>query len=180
MEGRRCGRLGWCGGREVGHGGEGGGHGDAVLGRRDDGRAGGRAAEDAVARDGDAVGAEHLVDDGAVEQEVLREDVVEAERVAQAHVLLRLVEREARAVEADEEVDDRPLLGAPLEDVPLGEEHEHDVLAAPQAVQDREHRLRPQLRLHAADPQRDDHLVRALPGPVAAASVHSRVQEEKK
>lgn len=122
-----------------------------------EGRLGGRAAEDAVARDGDAVGLEHAVDDLAVEEEVLLGDVVDADGLAQRDVRLGLVEREARAVEADEEVDNRPLLGAPLEDVPLGEEHEHDVLAAPQAVQDREHRLRPQLRLHAADPQRDDH-----------------------
>lgn len=121
------------------------------------GRLGVRAAEHAVARDGDAVRLEHAVDDLAVEEEVLLRDVVHADGLPQRDVRLGLVEREPRAVEADEEVDDRPLLRAPLQDVPLGEEHQHNVLAAPQAVQDRQHRLRPQLRLHAADPQRDNH-----------------------
>ena len=88
---------------------------------------------------------------------MLGEHVVEAQRVAQAHVLLRLVEREARAVEADEKVHDWPQLHRLVKDAAVAERDNRDVVVPPQPVQDGAHRPAVQLHVHAAHAHRHYH-----------------------
>ena len=100
---------------------------------------------------------QHAVHRSAVEQHVLREHVVEADRLAQPHIVLRLGQREARAVEAHEKVHNRPLLNRLLEHAVAPKHHNPQVVVPPQPAQHRFHRLAEQLHVHAAHPQSHHH-----------------------
>mmetsp|Transcript_38276 Transcript_38276/g.114601 ORF Transcript_38276/g.114601 Transcript_38276/m.114601 type:complete len:303 (+) Transcript_38276:3868-4776(+) len=105
-----------------------------------------------VTGDVDPRGLEEIVHPSTILEDALHGQIIEEERTAEVGVLLGLLQGVSRAVERNEDVDDRPLLDGSVQyEIVPKEDHLEERLV--EAAEDLPHRLGPGLLVHRADAQ---------------------------